>query len=230
MCSTFEKWGFYNKHDQSQQLHVAIIKRFKELISFSWVNVILKKAIYFMVCTSVQKNTSVCTFCQSALLKWVTSESLASRVKVWVCLHGGYSLCRDKLTFMSVDSYETQASRIQGLWKPYNYCLQDWVEKILFFFFGICLLLALSVIQLALRPGRRVILARFFLSDVWCHQRKSLCCSRVGGSYALHVDTSMDGPGWIADGLQDGLQKQYCVEGSRNLCQECFKVLSCYQI
>lgn len=154
------------------------------------------KAVCFMVCTWVQKNTSDYAFCHSAFLKWLTPERLASRIKVRVCLCGGYSLCRDKLTFMPMDSYETQASRIhifvmEGLRKPYNYCLQDW-EKNFLFFICICLLLSLSVIQLALRAGRRVILTIFFMLDIWPHQWESLSGSRVGELHILHVHASMD--------------------------------------
>lgn len=63
-------------------LHVALIKCFKECIIFSWVNVTFTKAICFMVCTSVQKNSPIYIFCHSALLKSLSPERLVSRMKV----------------------------------------------------------------------------------------------------------------------------------------------------
>lgn len=71
----FWKEGFYNKHHQSQLLRVALMKCSKECIIFSWVNVILMKAISFMVCISLWKNSSVCIFYHSALLKWLSPET-----------------------------------------------------------------------------------------------------------------------------------------------------------
>lgn len=131
------------------------------------------------------RGTPLChsAFRHSALLEWPAPERLSSLMKVRVCLHGGYSLCRDEPTFMLIDSCETQASRIyifmvQGLRKPYNYCLQDCLENILlFFFFLVCALLALSLIQPAPCAGIRVILTSSFMSGVWSHPWKLLCGS-----------------------------------------------------
>lgn len=73
-----------------------------------------------MVCTSVQKNSPICIFCHSALLKWLSPERLVSRMKVRVCLHEGYGVCGEKLTFVPVGSQETQASQIIPDYTSFN--------------------------------------------------------------------------------------------------------------
>lgn len=94
-----------------------------------------------------------------------------------------------------MDSCETQASRIPIFpYKGYKSLTitvykTEWTT---FFFFCMCFLLALSLLQLAQCAGKKVILTGFFMSDVWSHQWKSLCGSWIGGSCVLHVRGSVD--------------------------------------
>lgn len=180
-----------------------------------------------MVCTCVQKNTSVYAFCHSALLECLTPEKLASRIKVRVSLRGGYSLCRDKLTFVPVESYEMQASRIpifpiKGLQKPYSYSLQDWMKKKIFLSF-----IYLSVFNV-------------FAPCTPCPLSDSayLVCWKESGSekflYVRCLVSSVKIPLWLMGSRITRLacscqhrcsqQKQHPGEGSRILCQECIKV------
>lgn len=161
----------------------------KECIIFSWVNVILMKAISFMVCISLWKNSSVCIFYHSALLKWLSPEtgfqdewrSEFACMKVMVFVERNWPLRlwaprkhRDpKLYIFQHKGYEAILSTRLS-------------EKYSFTAFFFCFLLAMSLDHLSLGAGTRGILTNFFMSDVRALQWKSLSGTQVGKSYILH--------------------------------------------
>lgn len=146
-------------------------------------------------------------FYHSALQEWLSSERLVSRMKVRVCVHEGYGVCGEKMTFEPVCSEETQASQIihlsiQGLWSLPVYKTK-W-KNILFLLF-LCLFFfhTMCLDHLSLSAGIRGILMSFFMSDVWPLQWKSLSGTQVGKSYILHYNQY----GWLQQNPFWGLEK-----------------------
>lgn len=69
-CVVLLKRGFLQQTSSKPTTSCCYNKKcFKEWIIFSSVNIIFMKPICFMVCTCVQKNTSVYAFCHNTLLK-----------------------------------------------------------------------------------------------------------------------------------------------------------------